>query len=97
VVLRSTEVIVYDRQAEAAHHPRLTVKGGERLELDHHLEVLMRKPGALPGSTRWSRPVRPGRSPARMRPWLMSDLCGLAASPVPGLMRAEAWRWHRWR
>jgi transposase len=51
VVLRSTELIVYDRQAEVARHPRLTVKGGERLELDHYLEALMRKPGALPGST----------------------------------------------
>jgi hypothetical protein len=51
VVLRSTELIVYHRQAEVARHPRLTGKGGERLELDHYLEALMRKPGALPGST----------------------------------------------
>jgi len=50
VVLRSTEVIVYDRQAEVARHQRLTVKGAESLKLDHYLEVLMRKPGALPGA-----------------------------------------------
>lgn len=50
VVLRSSEVIVYDRHAEVARHPRLTAKGAEHLVLDHYLEVLMRKPGAMPGS-----------------------------------------------
>lgn len=50
VVLRSSEVIVYDRNAEIARHPRLTAKGAEHLVLDHYLEVLMRKPGAMPGS-----------------------------------------------
>lgn len=51
VVLRSSEVIVFFRHAEAARHPRLTAKGTEHLVLDHYLEILMRKPGALPGST----------------------------------------------
>jgi hypothetical protein len=51
VVLRSSELIIYDRHAEVARHERLTVKGAERLVLDHYLEALMRKPGALPGST----------------------------------------------
>ena len=50
VVLRSSELIVYDRRAEVARHPRLAVKGAERLILDHYLEALMRKPGAMPGS-----------------------------------------------
>ncbi len=35
VVLRSTELIIYDRHAEVARHQRLTVKGAETLELDH--------------------------------------------------------------
>ena len=34
----------------AAAHPRLTAAGAEHLELDHYLEILVRKPGALPGS-----------------------------------------------
>jgi transposase len=51
VVLRSSEVIVYDRHTEAARHPRLAAKGAEHLVLGHYLEVLMRKPGALPGSS----------------------------------------------
>jgi hypothetical protein len=49
-VLRSSELIVCDRATEVARHERLTVKGGERLVLDHYLEALMRKPGAMPGS-----------------------------------------------
>ena len=31
-------------------HPRLAAAGAEHLELDHYLEILARKPGALPGS-----------------------------------------------
>ncbi|MCY4638714.1 MAG: hypothetical protein OXC94_00015 [Chloroflexi bacterium] len=34
----------------AARHERSVRKGAEVLVLDHYLEVLSRKPGALPGS-----------------------------------------------
>jgi transposase len=34
-----------------ARHERSVTKGGESLVLDHYLEVLHRKPGALPGAT----------------------------------------------
>ena len=34
-----------------ARHARAVTKGGETLVLDHYLEVLVRKPGALPGAT----------------------------------------------
>jgi transposase len=34
-----------------ARHERAVTKGGETLVLDHYLEVLVRKPGALPGAT----------------------------------------------
>ncbi len=50
VVLRSTDLVAYDGRVEIARHPRLTGRGGERLVLDHYLEVLLRKPGALAGS-----------------------------------------------
>jgi len=50
VVLRSSELVIYDRHAEVARHPRLAAKGAENLVLDHYLEALMRKPGAMPGS-----------------------------------------------
>jgi hypothetical protein len=51
VMLHASELIVYDGQEEIARHERLLAKGGARLELDHYLEVLIRKPGALPGAT----------------------------------------------
>jgi len=50
VVLRSSELVIYDRHAEVARHPRLAAKGAENLLLDHYLEALMRKPGAMSGS-----------------------------------------------
>ncbi|MFF7944675.1 IS21 family transposase [Nocardia gamkensis] len=51
VLLRSSELIVYDGRTEITRHERLPGKGAARLELDHYLEGLLRKPGALPGST----------------------------------------------
>ena len=50
VVLRSSELIVYDGRQEAARHERMAGKGAEALVLDHYLEALMRKPGAMAGS-----------------------------------------------
>lgn len=51
VLLHASELVVYDGQADVARHERLSVKGGAQLELDHYLEGLLRKPGALPGAT----------------------------------------------
>jgi hypothetical protein len=50
VVLRSSELVIYDGRHEAARHERMTARGGETLVLDHYLEALMREPGALAGS-----------------------------------------------
>ncbi|MCK2238241.1 IS21 family transposase [Allokutzneria sp. A3M-2-11 16] len=51
VLLHASELVVYDSRIEVARHERLLAKGGTRLELDHYLEALVRKPGALPGAT----------------------------------------------
>lgn len=51
VLLRASEVIAYDGRREVARHERCTIKGHSVLVLDHYLEVLLRKPGALPGAT----------------------------------------------
>ena len=51
VRLTANEVIFFDGSAQVACHPRLIASGDERLVLDHYLEILLRKPGALPGST----------------------------------------------
>lgn len=51
VMLHASDLVVYDRQEEVARHERLLAKASCRLDLDHYLEVLVRKPGALPGAT----------------------------------------------
>lgn len=43
--------MVNDRNVEVARHKRLIAKGSCRLDLDHYLEALIRKPGAFPGAT----------------------------------------------
>jgi hypothetical protein len=50
VLLRADEVLVFDGKHVVAHHQRSRARGGQVLVLDHYLEVLARKPGALPGS-----------------------------------------------
>jgi hypothetical protein len=50
VRVTANELEVFDGSARVAVHPRLTASGAEHLDLDHYLEILLRKPGALPGS-----------------------------------------------
>ncbi|GEM_PF-6475963 len=50
VKLTANELHVFDGSALAAVHPWLAAAGDEHLVLDHYLEILARKPGALPGS-----------------------------------------------
>jgi transposase len=51
VKLSASAVIVYDRNTVVARHQRAIGKGAKVLDLDHYLEILLRKPGALPGAT----------------------------------------------
>jgi hypothetical protein len=51
VLLHASEVVIYDGRTEIARHERLVAKSTVRLERDHYLEGLLRKPGALPGAT----------------------------------------------
>jgi transposase len=51
VQLSASQLVVFAGRREVARHPRSTGKGAETLVLDHYLEVLARKPGALPGAT----------------------------------------------
>ena len=50
-LLRAEELVVFDGRREVARHERSTVKGSTTVVLDHYLEILARKPGALPGAT----------------------------------------------
>jgi transposase len=49
-LLRADEIVVFDGRHVVARHERSTVKGSTTLVLDHYLEILVRKPGALPGA-----------------------------------------------
>ena len=51
VSLRASELVVFDGRTVVARHTRVVARGGTSIVLDHYLEVLKTKPGALPGST----------------------------------------------
>lgn len=61
VLLHASDLVVYDGRAEIARHERLMTKGSTRVDLDHYLEVLLRKPGALPGATALEQARSAGR------------------------------------
>lgn len=51
VTLRADEVIISHSGRVVAHHERLVHRLDESLHLDHYLEILLRKPGALAASS----------------------------------------------
>jgi transposase len=51
VSLRASELVAFDRNQVVARHARLTHRWHYRDNLDHYLEILKIKPGALVGST----------------------------------------------
>lgn len=51
VMLHASHLVVFDGRTEVARHRRLATRGESLLNLDHYLEALLRKPGALPGAT----------------------------------------------
>jgi len=51
VKLSASTVTVLSRDVVVARHPRAAGKGVKVLDLDHYLQILLRKPGALPGAT----------------------------------------------
>jgi hypothetical protein len=55
VSLRASELVVFDGRAVVARHQRVAARSGQSVQLDHYLEVLKTKPGALPGSTALAR------------------------------------------
>lgn len=51
ISLRANEMVAFDRNTVVARHVRLTRRGECHDDLDHYLEILLGKPGALAGST----------------------------------------------
>jgi hypothetical protein len=50
-LLHANRIEIYEGTSLVAEHERFMGKGGSQLDLDHYLEGLLRKPGALPGAT----------------------------------------------
>lgn len=50
-LLRASELVLFEGRTQVARHERATLRGSQTLDLDHYLEVLVRKPGALRGAT----------------------------------------------
>ena len=70
VALSASELAVFDGSARVATHPRVLSRGAAVLELDHYLEILLGKPGALPGSTALAQARERGRfTPAHEAFW----------------------------
>jgi hypothetical protein len=91
VLLHASDLVVYDGRAEVARHERLGARGGSRLELDHYLEGLLRKPGALPGATVLEQARAAGRftpvhagSPRSMTPGGRPRARRTGTRPAPG-------------
>jgi transposase len=60
VRLSAAELVAFDGRAVVATHPRLVARGAEHLVLDHYLEILAGKPGALPGAVPLAQARRDG-------------------------------------
>jgi transposase len=98
VVLWPNEVYVYHGRDCVARHARCYGRGYEFYELDHYLDVLEKKPGALAGSTPLEQWRAAGRWPACMdQLWArMIERNGrlVAARDMVGLIRianVEGW------
>ena len=85
VALSASELAVFDGPARVATHPRVLSRGEAVLELDHYLEILLGKPGALPGSTALAQARAAGT--VHRRPTRRSGpppATGTATPPAPG-------------
>jgi hypothetical protein len=73
VQLGASTVTVFDGPRQVALHERVIARGGQSLILDHYLEVLARKPGALPGATALQQARAAGTfTPAHDAFWAMA-------------------------
>lgn len=73
VRLGASHLEAFDGTQVVARHHRALHKGDEALTLDHYLEILTRKPGALPGATALVQARQAGTfTPAHQRFWDMA-------------------------
>ena len=69
VLLHASTLAVYEGRVLVTEHERLLGRGQSRLVLDHYLEALTRKPGALPGSTALEQARAAGTFTATHEAW----------------------------
>jgi len=84
VLLHASDLVIYDGRTEVARHERLPGKSGLRLDLDHYLEALVRKPGALPGSTALEQARAAGKFTRSTTPGGPPPAGPTATPPAPG-------------
>lgn len=76
VRLGAERVQVFDGAKVIADHARAVGKGVETLALDHYLEILVRKPGAMPNATALARAKAAGVfTPVHQRFWDAARKC----------------------
>ncbi|WP_100443959.1 IS21 family transposase [Glycomyces xiaoerkulensis] len=82
VLLYASHLVVFEGRTEIARHRRLLRRGEEQLKLDHYLEALLIKPGALPGATALDQARAAGKfTPVHDRWW---QLAGRAHGQAAG-------------
>lgn len=64
----ASRLVAYDKDVKVARHERLIARGACRLEPDHYLEALVRKPGAFTGATALDQACPAGKFPP-VHPW----------------------------
>ncbi len=69
VLLHASMLVVYDSRVEVARHERIAGKAQTHMDLDHYLEGLMRKPGALAGATALEQARLAGKFTAAHDAW----------------------------
>jgi transposase len=84
VRLSATAVEVLDGSRVVARHERAAGKYAEILVLDHYLEVLRHRPGALPGATALARARRLAWSPPPTRGTGTPPAASTVTRPGPG-------------
>jgi hypothetical protein len=82
VLLHTNDLVIFDGRQQVARHDRLTGRLEAHLELDHYLEALIRKPGALPGATALRTGPRRGGNSCQQRPE-RTHLAGPAGACLP--------------
>jgi hypothetical protein len=96
VSLRANEVLVLDRGTVIARHARGTRHGESHDNLDHYLEILLGKPGALAGSTALATARSEGSfTPAHEAFWCAARTAHGDAAGTRGLI--EVLLLHRYR